>query len=141
MIIKNFFVHDLATTSCLKRNHSHTIIQLSTLEQNVHHAIISKKLHTTTPENFLICVPGGVYLLTHHPRHVREDYSIWDDNFSQLEFLPLYINQLSGTIQSEIDNLSQLAGLDLDNNQLSGTIPSGIGENLTIESSISFING
>ena len=46
---------------------------------------------------------------------------------SQLQFLDLYINQLSGSIPSSLGNLSQLQYLYLSFNQLTGSIPSSLG--------------
>ncbi|WP_088894788.1 DUF4347 domain-containing protein [Leptolyngbya ohadii] len=49
---------------------------------------------------------------------------LWGDRVASLY---LHLNNLSGTIPSELGNLSILYSLDLSANQLSGTIPSSLG--------------
>jgi Leucine-rich repeat (LRR) protein len=54
-------------------------------------------------------------------------------NLSNLSFLSLRGNQLTGTIPTELDNLSNLTELSLSSNELTGTIPTELGNlsNLT----------
>jgi len=57
-------------------------------------------------------------------------------NLTNLEILDLFRNQLSGSIPAELGNLTNLYWLDLSGNQLSGAIPTQLG-NLTNLSSLS----
>ncbi|MGY8788354.1 MAG: leucine-rich repeat domain-containing protein, partial [Fidelibacterota bacterium] len=54
-------------------------------------------------------------------------------NLTNLEWLHLQNNELTGSIPSEIGNLINLERLHLDNNQLTGSIPPELGNLINLD--------